>query len=202
MPLPEKSVFFEVPFKDIDDLNRHFILSKEDIQLINPNTLTCPIFRTKSDAEITKKIYRNVPVIENETTNTNLWNVSFMQGLFNMSSDSNLFYDKDGRDRLPLYEAKMLWHFHHRYGDYADYPEDAQITSLPDVPDERLADPNYTITPRYWVDKAEVESKLLYKWDKKWLIAFRDITNATNERTAIFRAPRKIQILLRMTTRL
>ena len=26
---------------------------------------------------------------------------------------------------LPLYEAKMIHHFDHRFGDYADYPEDA-----------------------------------------------------------------------------
>ncbi|MDW8224354.1 MAG: hypothetical protein RMJ82_15535, partial [Gemmatales bacterium] len=43
-----------------------------------------------------------------------------------------------------------------------------------------------TVTPRYWVDAAEVEARLAGRWDRRWLLGFRDITNATNERTAIF----------------
>ena len=30
---------------------------------MNPNTGTCPIFRSKRDAEINKAIYRRVPVL-------------------------------------------------------------------------------------------------------------------------------------------
>ncbi|MBF0415712.1 MAG: N-6 DNA methylase [Magnetococcales bacterium] len=45
---------------------RQFTLSPEDIRLINPNTRTCPVFRSKMDAELTKKIYRNVPVLIRE----------------------------------------------------------------------------------------------------------------------------------------
>ena len=34
--------------------------------------------------------------------------------------------------------------------------------------------------------KKEVENRLANKWNKEWLLGFRRITNATNERTAIF----------------
>jgi hypothetical protein len=44
---------------------------------------------------------------------------------------------------------------------------------------------DFTVTPRYWVDKKEVENKLV-NWKKEWLLSFRDITNSTSERTAIF----------------
>ena len=30
---------------------------------MNPNTGTCPIFRSRRDAEINKEIYRRVPVL-------------------------------------------------------------------------------------------------------------------------------------------
>ncbi|MCL7414143.1 MAG: N-6 DNA methylase, partial [ANME-2 cluster archaeon] len=46
---------------DVDNLNdeeRHFSLTPEDIRLINPNTLSSPIFRNKRDAEITKAVYQ------------------------------------------------------------------------------------------------------------------------------------------------
>ncbi|MBF0629480.1 MAG: N-6 DNA methylase [Magnetococcales bacterium] len=45
---------------------RQFTLSPGDIRLINPNTRTCPVFRSKMDAELTQKIYRHVPVLIRE----------------------------------------------------------------------------------------------------------------------------------------
>ncbi|MCS7217350.1 MAG: hypothetical protein NZ924_06825, partial [Candidatus Bipolaricaulota bacterium] len=41
--------------------------------------------------ELTKAIYRRVPVLVNEAAGENPWGVRFMQGLFNMSTDSHLF---------------------------------------------------------------------------------------------------------------
>jgi len=53
------------------------------------------------------------------------------------------------------------------------------------VPVERLQDPNYAPLPRYWVPAGEVDARLEGKWDRDWLLGWRDITNATNERTVI-----------------
>ena|SRR2546427_8036565 len=40
--------------------------------------------------------------------------------------------------------------------------------------------------PRYWVKKREVDDRLHVKgWNHCWLMGWRDITNATNERTMI-----------------
>ena len=41
-------------------------LSSDDIALLNPNTRTCPIFRSGRDAELAKAIYRRVPVLIRE----------------------------------------------------------------------------------------------------------------------------------------
>jgi hypothetical protein len=51
-------VFFARQVTDLQDQHRHFTLTQDDIALLNPNTHTCPIFRTRRDAEITKAIYR------------------------------------------------------------------------------------------------------------------------------------------------
>ncbi|MEB3885612.1 DUF559 domain-containing protein [Lyngbya sp. CCY1209] len=170
--------FFLLEPNQVNDLSRKFELQPEDIQLMNPNTLTCPIFRTRTDAELTKKIYRRVPVLENEQTGENPWGISFMQGLFNMSSDSGLFYDEPGSDRLPLYEAKMFWQFDHRHGTYqGDKTENLSI--------EDKQNPDYSVTPRYWVDRTEVENKLGDRWDKEWLMALRKTCRSTDERTSI-----------------
>ncbi len=100
---------------DLNDKKRYFTLSKDDIALINPNTFTCPVFRSNPDAEITKKIYQNFPVLENESTGENAWGISFLR-MFDMANDSHLFKDEKGANLLPLYEAKMFFIYNHRYG--------------------------------------------------------------------------------------
>jgi len=88
-----------------------------------------------------------------------------------------------------LYEAKMIHHFDHRY---ATYQADGSIR---DTALEEHQDPNFAPMPRYWVEEGEVEEKLVkrdsdgnivWQWKEPWLLGFRDITNSTNERTAIF----------------
>jgi hypothetical protein len=87
---------------------------------------------------------------------------------------------------LPLYEAKMIHQFNHRFGDYRDHPPGSKNTQLPDVPPERLADPNYQVLPRYWVPAEVVEARLAAKgWDRGWLLGWRDIARSTDERTVI-----------------
>jgi hypothetical protein len=46
----------------LTDLRRRFTLTPEEFRLLNPNTLTCPVFRSVRDAELTKKLYRAAPV--------------------------------------------------------------------------------------------------------------------------------------------
>jgi hypothetical protein len=79
--------FFLTSLKQIENKKRVFILESEDIILMNPNTLTCSLFRTRRDAELTKEIYHRIPVLENEKTNINPWGISFMR-MFDMSNDS------------------------------------------------------------------------------------------------------------------
>jgi len=196
--------FFLLDAAELKD-DRSFSLTADEIALLNPNTGTCPIFRSRRDAEITKHIYRRVPVLVREANGDrpeeNPWGVRFKR-MFDMANDSGLFrtreeleadswhlrgniFERGGERMLPLYEAKMVHHFDHRFGDYADKPPKSQSTALPTVPAERLADPTYTITPRYWVAEEEVENRLEGRWDRGWLLGWRDITNATNERTVI-----------------
>jgi N-6 DNA Methylase len=185
-PTPETQFsFFLTHPRQLENKQRVFTLTPQDIALINPNTLTSPVFRTRADAELTRKIYQRVPVLENERTEINPWGISFMR-MLDMSNDSGLFHSSESGSpfprglggSLPLYEAKMLHQFDHRWATYEGL--DVRDSLLPEK-----QDPNFRVTPRYWVDKQEVDNKLAGKWDKQWLLAFRDITNATNERTSI-----------------
>jgi hypothetical protein len=87
----------------------------------------------------------------------------------------------DGTRYLPLYEAKMVHQFDHRWATYGANGKDAR-----DGTDEEKTDPNWQPLPRYWVPQAEVEKILHDKgWDRGWLLGWRDIARSTDERTVI-----------------
>ncbi len=195
-----KFAFFCTRVEHLRDPRRVFTLTPEDIARINPNTRTLPIFRTRQDAELTKAIYRRVPVLVNEATGENPWDVRFRQGLFNMSSDSHLFRTREQLEAagyrlvgnrfvkgkevwMPLYEAKMIWHYDHRFGTYAGV-RSRSSTHLPTPTPEQHADPGYLVQPWYWVPAKEVEARL-GNWMRRWLMGWRFTTSPTNERTFI-----------------
>jgi type I restriction-modification system DNA methylase subunit len=192
--------FFCHKTEDIRNSNKILYLTSNDIITINPNTRTLPIFRTRQDAELTKYVYSRIPILLNEKTGENPWQVRFLS-MFHMSNDSHLFqtysdlknkgfkhignrFIKGDEIYLPLYEAKMIWHYDHRYGTYKGI-DSRSNTQLPTPDESEHANPHFLVQPYYWVPKEEVETRL-GNWKYKWFIGFRDITNTTNERTAIF----------------
>ncbi|HEY8594853.1 MAG TPA: N-6 DNA methylase [Devosiaceae bacterium] len=203
--------FFLTQPSQLADPERRFTLSSEQIAAINPNTKTASVFRSRSDAELTAKIYANVPVLMDgsNAANGNLWGVNFM-AMFHMANDSSLFrtasdleaagFHREGANWVratgdkapnlfvPFYEAKMVTIYDHRYGDFALAKErtDADYREIPSPPSELLSDPNFEVTPRYWISEEALTSRLREKaWSHQWVLGWRDITNATNQRTLI-----------------
>jgi len=89
-----------------------------------------------------------------------------------------------GARYVPLYEAKMIHHFDHRWATYdegASGDDDARGAS-----EVEKANNGFEITPRYWAPAQEVNHRLSSKGATRgWLLGWRDITNAGNERTVI-----------------
>ncbi|MFE2012016.1 Eco57I restriction-modification methylase domain-containing protein [Streptomyces sp. NPDC059491] len=161
----------------MEDLpSRRFAMPPEEILLVNPNTGTLPVFRSRRDAEITLGIYRRVPVLIREgDPDGNPWGLSFMT-MFHMSNDSHLFrtqdelsadgwslkgnvFERHGQRYLPLYEAKMLHHFDHRLGTYEGQTEaQANMGTLPRLTPEQHDDPGFVPMPRYWVPEFDVDA--------------------------------------------
>ena len=57
-----RCAFFLHDTAEIDDADRCFPLAPSDFARVNPNTGTAPVFRTRRDADITRRIYENHPV--------------------------------------------------------------------------------------------------------------------------------------------
>jgi hypothetical protein len=197
-------VFFARQVSALADRERHFTLSPTEFGLLNPNTRTCPTFRSRRDADINIALYRRSGVLWREDDpDGNPWGLRFMQGVFNMASDSALFRTRaeleaaswlrdgnqfvlDKRRMLPLIEAKMVHHFDHRFGTY-DGQTDAQSNQgkLPEFDDTAHADPRRLTFPKYWVAESEIEFRLEGRWQRGWLLGWRDICRSTDQRTVI-----------------
>lgn len=80
---------------------------------------------------------------------------------------------------LPVYEAKMIHHYDHRW---ATYERDGSVR---DVLIEEKRHPDFVAFPRYWVSARAVRDRLAERWDRDWLLGWRDICRSTDERTTI-----------------
>ncbi|MGH6986124.1 MAG: Eco57I restriction-modification methylase domain-containing protein [Caulobacteraceae bacterium] len=188
--------FFLTDPAQLAEPERRFALSPAEIARINPNTRTAPVFRARRDAELTAKIYDRVPVLIDEAKGAagNPWGVSFAR-MFDMANDSGLFRTaaqlaaaglvRDGTDWVgatserwvPLYEAKMIHQFDHRW---ASADADGEEARQMDRSEE------FEPSPRYWLEISDLISELQREnIARSWLLVSRMIAPATNERTLI-----------------
>lgn len=190
---PAAFSFFVLDILDLNDPRRVFELTREDFLRINPNTRTCPIFRTRQDAQLTTEIYGRVPVLINEELNQNPWKITLKQGLFNMTGASHLF--KSANDLIyegimlkgnrmigkivsyaPLYEGKMINIFNHRHSGAIQINEVSQSYEF-----DWRTDESVVVQPRYFIGIDEIERII----EQSHLLAFRKIARSNDERTFI-----------------
>jgi hypothetical protein len=188
---------------DVLDPERVFTIHPEDCALMNPNTRTCPVFRSRQDLELTRAVYQRVPPLLRETQHgeENPWGIRYMR-MFDMTLDSELFctaaeIEKDGfypvagnawrkgkATFLPLYEGKMVQMYDHRAASVKVNPENVHRPASPEATtDEEHASPAFAVTPQFWVPASEVTAKV--GTGPRWFVAFKDVTAPTNERTMI-----------------
>lgn len=198
-------VFFAHGVEDTAETNkqRHIPLTAADMALLNPNTKTCPIFRTRRDAELTKGIYKGIPILidENRRQGGNPWGIKFLR-MFDQTNDAEHFhkgkvwerkgfklegnvYTKAKKRALPLYEAKMVQAFDHRAAsvmvDEENWVRQGQKEETSLVQHQN---PEFCSLPRWWVDEAVVATATEGR-KRDWLLGYKDITSSTNERTMI-----------------
>ncbi|MEY9148938.1 Eco57I restriction-modification methylase domain-containing protein [Bradyrhizobium elkanii] len=167
--------------EELENEERRFTLSAEQIAHINPNTRTSPVFRSRADARLTAQLYARAPVLiadqtSNEIGEQNHWKFTYQTKMFDMADASHLFLTKkqaeieslnfvdgawlresedDHRRYMPLYEAKMIHHFDHRWATYAG----ADVEDEDGARDCQLVEkqnPSFEVEPRYWVPEYEV----------------------------------------------
>lgn len=196
---PADFSFWNTNIAHLSKEDRHFSLNADDLDLFSPNTRTCPIFRSRKDADLTREIYRRTGVfITEEPEIHNPWGVE-VRRVFSMGYDSKGFttakevmasahrleLSLDDHELVRVYEAKLIHQFDHRYATYQTttsyYPDEVCRDR---TPLERGID-RQSFT-RYWTTPDELKRRIeKSSWTRSYLLGYRDVTNSSNERTCI-----------------
>ena len=185
----------------LSDPERCFPLAPLDFARVNPNTGTAPVFRTRRDAEITRRIYKRHPVLVDRSGDeeSRVWPVRYVR-MFDMTNDSHLFRKvselravgyypvggnrwKRGEDLcLPLYEGKMVQAFDHRAASVVVNPENLNRPAQPrEASVDERTNPNWLPEPQFWIDESEVDGR----HGPEWTMAVKHVSASTNVRTII-----------------
>ncbi|WP_344102852.1 Eco57I restriction-modification methylase domain-containing protein [Nocardiopsis rhodophaea] len=188
--------FFLQDITDLNDNEKRFKLSPEEISILNPNTGNCPVFRSRRDAIITLKVYKNTQVLVNHGySHGNPWSIKLSR-IFHKTQDAHLFhtqkelrkhgwtlkgnvFSKGEKRMLPLYEGRMGHQFNHRFASIGDSESKTDT--------QNLRDPKFCVTPQYWVSEQETKKKLSRRSHKctSGLLGHRRVARSTDDRTQI-----------------
>lgn len=197
--------FGATKIQDLTLPDKRFNLKPEDIALLNPNTLTCPVFRSVRDAELNQAIYQRIPVLMlDSASNGNPWGVSFSQGLFNTTTDSKLFrsietlkessvpvqgnkFKFQSELYYPVYEGKMIQAFDHRYANSLAPEAGAKIRGKSEhLEIDAKRDPEEVVFSRHYVRENDCLNNLPATWTHKWFLGWRAVGGAVaNVRTLV-----------------
>ena len=188
----------------ITNSNDLFLFEPEDYTLFNPNTGNSPVFNSRLDYEILKRIYNKVPILlkKGQNSEINSYKINTTR-MYHLSEDSHFFIntidlltsnrnkeftfrDKNNEIYFPLYEGKMLDHYNHR-NNSSIMGAGKKLKGV-NTKSEQYKDVKFEITPMYWVAKKNLEKKLesMEIFDKRnWFILYRSVTSKTNWRTLI-----------------
>lgn len=177
--------FFLTDTKQMIEDERRFTLSAADIALINPNTLTTPIFRSRADASLTERIYSRVPIFVPRDIGGRAA-VGLVQNLLSTSNkrDMQLFEEGSGlREdaRRPVLRGSMIDQFDHRASTFAGSPGAFRTLTR-----EERVDVNYEPRSDKYVSTVALTARLEeYGWEHEWMLGWRDICRSTDARTMI-----------------
>ena len=162
-------------------------LTFDQILSFSPNTLAPPMFMNAMDAALAKLAYGRCGVLANHRTKQNLWQIS-IQRMLSLSDPGDLFRRstelEDGQESASpelwtrLHSGKAIHQYEHRFATF-----EGKDWRAVEAAEQKRSD--FVIRTEYYARSGEVASRLSDKSPNNWLLVYRDVTNATNERTSI-----------------
>jgi hypothetical protein len=185
--------FFLQSTKQLDDEERRFRLSAEEVTHINPESRTCPVIPSRRDKELLLRIHTRAG-----TLGSSEWEPYYMRFVHLGDHADEVIPATDLTDRIVepriqpadsigVYEAKLVHIFDHRFATFnGTIASDAMAGQTLDVAAYEKQDPTYEVGSRYFVADAfwkKLSGK--YPWALDWQIGYRDVCRSTDERTVI-----------------
>lgn len=195
-----RCAFYLHGIDELDAPQRVLELSSDDFKLVNPNTGAAPIFRSRRDADIACRIYREHPVLvdRSDREERRAWPVRYVT-MFHMTNDSNQFLTRKELEKLgfapaacnrwktadteavPLYEGKMMQMFDHRAADVVLNAENLHRAAQPEaIAAAQKGNPDRYPVPQFFVNPAQTGANPF-----RWALGFKEITAPTNARSMI-----------------
>lgn len=196
-----KCGFFLQEVKELKDADSTYSLTAEALSIINSNTKQPPVCRSQKDLELISLIHQQHSILmarEKKSYKAKAWRALMSAGssqhyrrLDQIRIDENSDLDPsyithDGKLYIALLEAKQIHQFDPSFATYKGVSQSDCRSGKPrPVSEEERV--NLRIPyPRFWAVESVVEDMYAAKnWEKHWSVGIRDVTNSTNERTAI-----------------
>jgi hypothetical protein len=184
--------------EEAGDAARVYSFSLTELSAINPDIVTLPLLSSSRDARLLADLH-----LESTRLAPGGWEGE-PRTMINMATASKYFseretleergYERDGLDfvrgadrLIPVYESKFIAQFEHRASTFEGIPRELRFrvhAGARSAPSTELADPDYTVTSRYWVPAELTHGSQASV--RGWVLAFRDAISATADaRSAI-----------------
>lgn len=190
--------FYLLSAQDLVARERRVILDVDTLESINPQTRTAPTPRSLRDFKLLKDAHRQHIGLGSEADDG--WGATeklmFMakaslsghRSLDEIDAPTRLLdgrvRDAAGRIWVPLIEGKMVTAYDHRASSVIFRAENKNRRSQPEnLTDEQKLDPTQLPTPMFWMPISRVDEHS--EGTSGWFLVIRDVTGATNERTAL-----------------
>lgn len=182
---------FKFYLLDVDEIHSDknvICMNINDIELINPNTKNCPLVTDKNSFELIKSIYSRSIILKSYSASVKSLNIGFWGEMFNMTRATKYRWDEidENINFLPLYESKYFHQFDPKFAAFNDCDEEKRIKGITNYFSSSNKKSDLKMEFRFYVNEEEVTDKCKrYNLEKNWILAFRSVTSATNERTII-----------------
>lgn len=178
-----KFSFFLKTAAELLEPGRILSIGSDYLRTVSPNTRSAPLARTQRELDILLRICRSGVALKPEDGGS-AWGWQSSQ-MFNETHEADLLVDpttkgSDDSDLERLYEAKLLHQFDHRYSTYEDTKATRYVTGAEHDDATFSARTRWLVPKQIWNDRVAPRNR-----ERGWVIGFRRIARATDERTFI-----------------
>ncbi|MFI3108122.1 N-6 DNA methylase [Streptococcus suis] len=160
---------------DFSNNDNGIVISRDDIEIINPTTKMIPNFRTKEETEFVVQLYRKFRRFDEVFPD-----VRFGR-LVHLTNHSEFIY-KESSKGIPIYEGKFIERYDGRYSTFKGVKEidryknktvAVKQTRIKEIPQSR-----YFIDPIFW-------EKISQNYKDDYTVMWRSLTSVSNRRTMV-----------------